>query len=197
MNCVGAKKILEILKHSGTGVIFTDTIYGIAASVWSKKAIERAYRIMRRNKKKPFIILISSIKDLKNFNIKLDKNTENILKQIWPGKVSVILPVPSKKFQYLHRGTKTLAFRVPKKPSLIKLLKKTGPLVSTSANPQGKKPAETIAEAKKYFGDRVDFYASGGKMNSLPSTLIEIKNGKIDVLREGAGKVPKHLINSS
>jgi len=186
--------LLKYIKKDKIGVIPTDTIYGVVASAWSKKAVERAYKIMKRNQKKPFVILISSIKDLDNFNIKLDKNTENILKQIWPGKVSVILPVPSKKFKYLHRGTKTLAFRVPKKPSLVKLLKKTGPLISTSANPEGKKPAETMAEAKKYFGDKVDFYANGGKMKSLPSTLIEIKNGRLNVLRKGSGKVSKLLI---
>ncbi|MDD5489348.1 MAG: L-threonylcarbamoyladenylate synthase [Candidatus Moranbacteria bacterium] len=190
-------KLLEYIKNDKIGVIPTDTIYGIAASAWSKKAVERAYKIMRRDKKKPFIILISSIRDLDKFNIKLDKNNENILKQIWPGKVSVILPIKAKKFEYLHRGTKTLAFRVPKKQFLLKLLKKTGPLISTSANPQGKKPAQTVAEAKKYFGDKVDFYISGGKMKSLPSTLIEIKKGRLSIIRKGSGKIPKSLTKNN
>ena len=183
------QEVVKKIKSGGVTVIPTDTIYGVAASAWSKKAVERAYKIMQRNPKKPFIILISSIKDLKKFNIKLDKNTENILKKLWPGKVSVILPIISPKFQYLHRGTKTLAFRVPKKPSLIKILRKTGPLISSSANPQGKKPARTIAEAKKYFGGKIDFYVSGGKMKSLPSTLVEIKNGQVSITRKGSGKI--------
>jgi L-threonylcarbamoyladenylate synthase len=86
-----------------------------------------------------------------------------------------------------------LAFRMPKKPSLAKLLKKTGPLISSSANPQGKKPARTITEARRYFGDRVDFYLNAGKMNSLPSTLVEIKNGQLNVLRKGAVKISNKL----
>jgi L-threonylcarbamoyladenylate synthase len=174
-----AKKII----NGKIGVMPTDTIYGVAASAWSKKAVEQAYKIMRRNPKKPFIILISSISDLALFKIKIDNATRNILENLWPGKVSIVLPVPSKKFQYLHRGTKSLAFRVPKKPSLIRLLKITGPLISTSANPEGSKPAETIAEAKKYFGDDIDFYIDGGKIKSLPSTLV------VDVLRKGAKKI--------
>ena len=222
MNCIGTKKILEILKHGGTGVIPTDTIYGVVASAMSKKAIGRAYKLLKRNPRKPFIVLISSIKDLDIFRVKIDAKTKKLLNQIWPGKISVILPCPSPKFKYLHRGAKTLAFRVPKKASLVKLLKKTGPLVSTSVNPEGEKPAETIREAKKYFGDKidpirkagisesknvlpknksprksselklsngVDFYVSGGKMKSLPSTLGVIKNGRTRVLRKGAGKV--------
>ncbi|HBB36412.1 MAG: hypothetical protein UX02_C0004G0039 [Candidatus Moranbacteria bacterium GW2011_GWC1_45_18] len=188
--------ISKLITSHNIGVIPTDTIYGVAASAWSKKAVARAYKIMKRNSKKPFIILIRSIKDLDKFHVTLDKKTKNILKQIWPGKVSAVLPVKSAKFHYLHRGTKTLSFRIPKKPSLAKLLKKTGPLISSSANPEGKKPAQTISEARKYFGDRVDFYVSGGKMNLLPSTLIGIKNGKISVIRKGAGKIPSGLKNN-
>src|SRR4030042_626755 len=89
---------------------------------------------------------------------------------------------------------KTLAFRVSKKKNLLNLIKKTGPLISTSANPEGQKPAETIAEAKKYFGGEIDFYVSGGKMKSLPSTLVEIKNGNVRVIRKGVLKIPKALM---
>lgn len=181
------------MKRGKVGIIPTDTIYGVVASTWSKKAVERAYKILKRDPRKPFIILISSIRDLALFNIKLDNATRDILKKIWPGKISVILQCPDKKFQYLHRGTKTLAFRVPKRKSLLKILKKTGPLISTSANPQGSKPAATIAQAKKYFGDGVDFYIDGGKIKSLPSTLVEIKDGKIIIVRTGAVKIRKTI----
>jgi L-threonylcarbamoyladenylate synthase len=183
------ENLTEVLEDNGLAIVSTDTIYGITALAWSKKAVGRTYRITKRDSKKPFIILISSVDDLNKFNIKLDKHTQNILKKIWPGKVSVILPVTSKKFRYLHCGTKTLAFRLPKKKSLIKLLKKTGPLISSSANPQGLKPAETIAQAKKYFGDNIDFYIDSGKIKSQPSTLIEIKNGQVRVIRKGAEKI--------
>ncbi len=71
-----------------------------------------------------------------------------------------------------------------KNKKLFSLLQKTGPLVAPSANPQGLTPASNIKEAKKYFGDRVDFYIAGGTLISKPSTIIKInKNGEIEVLR--------------
>lgn len=181
--------ITEKIKSDKIGVIPTDTIYGVAASAFSRKAVARAYKILKRNPKKPFIVLISSIKDLALFKVELDHKTEEILDNIWPGRISAVLPVKARKFEYLHRGTKTLAFRLPKEKNLADLLKKTGPLISTSTNPEGLKTAETIAQAKKYFGDGIDFYVNGGKIKSLPSTLVEIKEGKIRVLRDGSGNI--------
>lgn len=152
------------------GIIPTDTIYGLVGPALSKKEVERIYKVKKRGTKKPFIILISSIKDLELFKIKIDKDAENILKKLWPGKVSVILPCPYKKFEYLHRGTKNLAFRLPRKKQLIKFIRKYGPLVAPSANPEGLPPANSIREAKEYFGDRIDFYISGS-INDKPSTI--------------------------
>lgn len=183
------KDIVKILKNNGAGILPTDTIYGLVGFALSKKAVAKIYKLRRRNLKKPMIILIGSIKDLKIFKIKLEPRTEKILKKIWPGKISVILPCPSKKFAYLHRGKKSLAFRLPKKPSLIKLLEKTGPLVAPSANPEGKKPAQTISQAKKYFGDKIDFYVNAGKLKSVPSTLVSMLKNKIIIKRAGTKKL--------
>jgi len=166
------KKIIKILKAGGVGVMPTDTLYGLVGGAFSKKAIDRIYKIKKRNKKKKLIILISSISDLKKFGIKHLYKLEfvGMLKKFWPGKVSVIL--------------NNIAFRLPAKKSLIQILKKTGPLVAPSANPEGLKPAENIKEAKEYFGDQVDFYLSGGTLKSKPSALIKLnKKGRIKILR--------------
>ena len=178
------KKVIEILKNGGVGVIPTDTIYGLVGSTFSRTAVERIYKIKNRPDDSPFIILISSLKDLESFDIKINKEQAKILKKFWPGKVSIILSCKSAKYKYLHRGTKSLAFRFPNKRSLIEIIRKTGPLVAPSANLSNEKPAENIKEAKKYFGDNVDFYLADGILKSNPSTLIRLdKNSEIIVLR--------------
>jgi len=113
------------------------------------------------------------------------------LNEYWPGPVSIILPCESDKFAYLHRGTNSLAFRLPAKPELIETLKQTGPLVAPSANPEGMPPAKTIRKAKAYFGDAADFYYDKGKLTSLPSTLIAVSEGAITVKRRGAVRIKK------
>lgn len=183
------KENIDILKKGGVGIVKTDTLYGILGSALSKKTVKRIHKIKSRNKNKPFIILISSIKDLEKFGVQVDDPTKKILNKYWPGKVSIILPLSPRPqtlnpFYYLHRGKKSLAFRLPAKKSLTEAIKKTGPLVAPSANPEGKTPAKSIREAKKYFGDLVDFYESGRNSSSRASQLIEIKNGKEKILRK-------------
>ena len=167
----------------------TDTIYGLAGLALNPKTVARIYQLRSRDLQKPMIILISDVADLETFNIEIDNKTWVILKKYWPGKMSIILPCEDAKFSYLHRGGKSLAFRLPDRKDLRDLIKKVGPLVVPSANIEGAKPSETIEEAKKYFGDKVDFYIDGGRIKSQPSTLIKINKGQIRVLRKGSVRI--------
>jgi len=211
MNSLKSK--IEILKNGGVGILMTDTLYGILGQALNKKTVERIYKIKGRNKNKPFIILISDIDDLKKFGVQLDPSSYTLVAKFWPGKISIIFPLdppsshpPSSKtsdghnnateeygkpqtlnpnFKYLHRGKKSLAFRLPKNKRLLSILKKTGPLIAPSANPQAQKPAKSIAQAKKYFGDKVDFYIDSGlNRRTRPSTLIKIEGNKVVTLRK-------------
>jgi len=176
-------------------VLPTDTLYGLCTSAFSPRAVEKIYDMKGRDDNKPFIILISHLEDMRQFGVssKLITMNKKLLDTIWPGKVSIIFPLKHtmlKKYQYLHRGTGKLAFRIPDKKSVIQFIHTRGPLVAPSANPQSKKPAETLSEAKKYFGKNVDYYIAGGRLTSAPSTILEIGlDGNITIVRQGAVNV--------
>ncbi len=179
------KKAGFLLKEGAAGVLATDTLYGICGPALNKKTVGEIYKLRKRNPKKPMIVLISSLNDLKKFKVKLKKWQKKILEKIWPGKISVVLPCLSGKFSYLHRGTKTIAFRMPPKKELLKILSISGPLITPSANWEGHKPAQNISEARKYFGNQV-FYYNAGKLQGKSSTLIDIMRKPIKILRIGA-----------
>ncbi|MBM3257176.1 MAG: threonylcarbamoyl-AMP synthase [Candidatus Liptonbacteria bacterium] len=180
-------ELLNVLKKGGVAVIPTDTIYGIVGSALRKETVARIYNLRKRNLKKPFIVIISSLDALAQFGIKLSllhRPVMRFLKGVWPGRVSVALPVKSKKFEYIHRGTNYIAFRIPAKKSLRELLEKTGPLVAPSANLEGEPPATTLREAQRYFGARVDYYVDGGKIQKKASTIVKILGSKPVTLRK-------------
>lgn len=168
LNKTAVKRVANLLKRGRIGVMPTDTLYGIVGSALDKKTVARIYKLRKRDPLKPFIVLISSIKDLDKFHIKPDVATSGVLKKVWPGKVSVILPCSGAGLRYLHRGTDSLAFRLPKNGIIVKIIKQAGPLVAPSANLEGKRPAADINQAKKYFGAGVDFYLDAGKKNLCP-----------------------------
>ncbi len=80
------KQAVDFLKKGKIGVMPTDTIYGLVGKALNKKTVERIYEVKKRKPEKPFIILISSLRDLKLFGVKPEK----ILKKYWPGAASVI-----------------------------------------------------------------------------------------------------------
>ncbi len=166
--------IIKIIQAGGVGVLPTDTLYGLSGLARRAGVAERIHRLKNTPLDKPLIILIGSLSDLAEFGVELTPQLKEILAKVWPGPVSVVLPGG-------------LAFRLPRKSEatveLHQILKVTGPLFSTSANPTGETPATTITEAKKYFGDRVDFYLDAGPRRSEPSTLISLANGKVEIIR--------------
>lgn len=177
--------IVEIIKQGGVGVLPTDTLYGLVGLALNKKAVQKIYRLKKRSENKPFIILISKIKDLELFGCLIGQQEKIIFKKYWPGKVSIILECPNlfKEMSYLRPLNKTLAFRTPKEKWLKALLNKTGPLVAPSANPEGLPPAQDINQAKNYF-NKLDFYCDAGTLKSKPSKIIKFENGKIIFLRK-------------
>jgi len=183
------KTVSRMIKNGRVGIIPTDTIYGLVGSAFSPKTVENIYRLKKRNRKKPLIVLIGSRSDLKLFGVKADPSMHKIIKKLWPGPVSIIFDCPNEKFSYLHRGSGKIAFRLPRDAKLRNFLRRTGPLVAPSANLETKKPAQDMKQAQKYFGSSVDFYVDGGEIGSLASALVEIRNGKVRVLRKGDVKI--------
>ncbi len=171
------------------GVIPTDTIYGFVASALLPDSVERLYLVRGRNEKKPCIILLADLCDVERFGRRLSSEERQFLGTVWPGKVSVILPAFPNQFSYLHRGVGSLAFRVPSSPVLRGMLRVSGPVIAPSANPEGLKPAETIAEAEVYFGGLADFFVDAGSMKGSPSTLVRFDGKEVEVLRRGETRI--------
>ena len=167
----------------GVVVMPTDTLYGLIASALDPQAVEKIYTLKKRDAGKPCIVLIAHKESLRVFNIDPYSREMEKIDKYWPGPNSIILPCKNEKFKYLHRGTETIAFRVPDDKELRDFIEEVGPIVAPSANIEGEPPAETIEEAKDYFGNVPACYSDGGKITGKPSTIISFVDGEA-VIRE-------------
>lgn len=181
-------KAAEVLTRQGAvAVIPTDTVYGVVARAQDKEAVSRLYGLKSRENK-PGTLIAASIDQLVELGLK--RRYLTAVEQFWPGAVSVIIPCSDANLTYLHQGKMSLATRIPDDKKLHTLLAKTGPLVTSSANQPGEDPAENIEQAKKYFGNKVDYYQDGGELkNREPSTVIRIIDDAIEIIRQGAVKI--------
>ena len=181
------------LENEKVAVIPTDTIYGMVCNALSPNAVNHVYEIRSRAPEKPCIILIGGISELEKFSINISEKQKSELSKYWSLEladegergVSIVLDCLDDKFEYLHRGTKTLAFRLPKIKELRDLLLKTGPLIAPSTNIEKFPASESIEDARNYFGDKVDLYVDAGPITSKPSRVIRLHpDGTVNILRE-------------
>jgi L-threonylcarbamoyladenylate synthase len=183
----------KLMTPDTVGVIPTDTVYGLAARAADKVAVGRLYEVKSREKK-PGTLIAASIEQLEGLGIK--RRYLKAVEQFWPGAVSVVIPAADPALAYVHQGKMSLAVRIPADKKLLDMLKQTGPLLTSSANPPDQPTANTVQEAKNYFGDKVDFYVDGGDLsNHEPSTVIRIIDDAVEVLREGAVKIDDDTIS--
>lgn len=166
-------------------VVPTDTVYGVVARAGDPEAVGRLYKLKRREAK-PGTLVAHDIDQLVTLGIK--RRYLTAVEQFWPGAVSVIVPC-GPELEYLHQGKGSLAVRIPDEPVFRALLNQTGPLITSSANQPGEPPATTIAEAQSYFGDAVEWYEDGGKIDGEPSTIIRVIDDAIEVVRQGAVEI--------
>jgi L-threonylcarbamoyladenylate synthase len=154
------------------GVLPTDTIYGIVCSVSAPTSVQRIYDIKQRSYEKPFILLISDLHQLEVLKMQINPAQEKVLRTVWPGPISVIIPCPDPGLQYLHRGTNSLAVRMPKPEWLRQMIEQTGPIIATSANISEQPTPNDIATIQEHLPG-LDFYIEG-TVGTQPSQLFRI-----------------------
>lgn len=175
-------KVEELLKEGAVGLMPVDTIYGLSCRAQDKEAVEKVYSLKKRQANKPLIVLVAEIEMLDELSI--SKEQARQVRKYWPGPLTAIFEASNGPV-WLTRGSGRLAVRIPDYPDLLKLIKKTGPLVSTSANIEGAPPARTAEEALKIFGDSIAFYVNAGERAARPSTIVKVNGGNLKVIRQG------------
>ena len=186
-NDEGIRKSVEIIENGGVIIFPTDTVYGIGCNPYDANAVKKIYEIKSREKIKSLPVLASSIEIVKQISI-IDEFTEKIIKKYWPGPLTLILKLKDKNLKESLNLEDKIAVRIPNSVCTLKLLNKCNLLVGTSANVSGDSsftdPQECMKNVKNY-----DVFVDGGTITSKgESTIIEIENEKIHVIREGALK---------
>ena len=181
----GINTAIKFIKDGGVVVFPTDTVYGIGCDPYNKEAVEKIYKIKNREKGKLFPVLGFS-KEVIGRIVSFDEKTNKITEKFWPGQLTLILPLKDEKLKNSMNLDDKIAVRVPNNDCIIAILKQCGLIIGTSANISGVKSFTDPDECEKNVSE-YDVFVDNGKISSKgESTVVEINEGNLEILREGS-----------
>jgi L-threonylcarbamoyladenylate synthase len=164
-------ELADILKAGGVALLPADTIYGLHAVATNEQAVARIAAMKGRADDKPFVIIASSVDQLRD----LGAAVPDLLTGIWPAPLTAILA----------SSGKTIAARIPDLAWLRALLARTGPLVSTSANGAGEPPIKSPDALPHGMQEALDAVLDQGSREGKPSTIVDFTGSEPRLIREG------------
>lgn len=145
----------EHLRAGGLVILPTDTVYGIGCNAADAGAVERLLTSKGRGRQMPPPVLVAGPADLTGVVAQVPEAARILMQAFWPGPLTLILDADAALTWNLGETSGTIAIRMPDHELALDLLRRSGPLAVTSANPTGAPPATDAASARAAFPGRV------------------------------------------
>ena len=143
------------VQGGGLLVVPTDTVYGIGALASDPAAVARLLAAKGRGRQMPPPVLVADPADLTGVVAQVPEAARILMEAFWPGPLTLILDADAALTWDLGEIRGTIAVRMPDHELALGLLRRSGPLAVTSANPTGAPPATDAASARAAFPGRV------------------------------------------
>jgi tRNA threonylcarbamoyl adenosine modification protein (Sua5/YciO/YrdC/YwlC family) len=184
------ERIAEVLDRDGVIAYPTDTLFGLGCLVSRKKAVDRIQGIKGRDPKKPMSILCADLQMLCRYARHIETPTFKILKQMFPGPYTAVLPASREVPRHLQ-NKQTVGLRIPENVFCKAITSLVGePIITTSCNRAGEPPLQTAWEIEEELGHVIDLVIDCGVPSGLASTVVDLCGDEPRVLRQGAGLWP-------
>ena len=187
----GLKQVIDVLEKDGVIIYPTDSVYTLGASIHSEKAFKRICQLKGvKEDKAQFSIVCSDYSHLSEFAKQVSNAEFRILKQYLPGPFTFILEANKEASKIFKHNKKTIGFRIPDHPLVIKMIKQLNqPLFSASIQIELDSPyATTAEEIFDFYEGKVDLIIDGGHCGEQPTTIVDLTQSPYEIIREGAGE---------
>ncbi len=186
-------KAARILHLGGLVAYPTETLYGLGANVMDMGSIQRVFEVKGRPEDKPVSMAFRDVWHAEKFAVFNDA-ARRLAEFLMPGPLTLVLPAKVNMGDMF--GGERISVRIPSNPVAQEILKAVKfPITATSANLSGKADPYCAQDVIDQIGDKVDVILDSGTCQySKPSTVVDLSEGKVVVLREGA--IPKSRILS-
>jgi len=177
---------LSALLNGEIVVYPTDTLYGLGADVFNKEAVRKVFEIKKRDFSLPISVAVSSLADLEKIAY-VDERTKKIVDTFLPGSLTLVLKKKKVIPDIVTSNLDNVAVRIPNNKIALELLSEFGPLTCTSANIHSQPTPSLICDINMQFKKgEISVLIDDGKLEGVPSTILDLTAEKPRILRKGA-----------
>lgn len=184
-------KVVETIREGGLIAYPTDSSYAFGCHIGDKRAMDRIRRIRRTDKKHNFTLVCSDLSEISTY-ARVDNWAYRMVKAMTPGAYTFILPATREVPKRLqHPKRRTIGLRVPDHQLVRAVLEALGePIMSsTLLLPGDDLPLTDPHEIDERIGHDIDLIVDAGPTGIEPTSVIDLSQGTVEVLRVGRGDV--------
>jgi len=184
----------RIIRNGGVVIFPTETVYGIGADALNPRAVKKIFALKGRPSDNPLIVHIADMEQLSLIARRIPRDAEELMKQFWPGPLTLVFQKTKRIPNIVTAGLKTVAVRMPSHPIARALIRTAGvPIAAPSANVSGRPSATEAEHAHDDFRRKAPFILHAGRARfGVESTVFDMRGKRPVILREGA--IPREAI---
>jgi len=172
LNSLHLERAVRVLRAGGVIAYPTEGVWGLGCDPSDERAVERVLRLKGRDVGKGFILVAGDLAQVRPLLRHVPAARREMVESTWPGPFTWIVPVHGELPDWVTGRRGGVALRVSDHLQVAALCRMFGgPIISTSANPQGRAPARNSLAVRRYFGKAIDYVlpgALGGRCGPTP-----------------------------
>jgi len=183
------QQAVKMIQDGGLVVYPTDSCYALGCHLGDKDALERMRRLRAVDANHNFTLMCRDLSEISTYS-QVDNSMFRLLRSYTPGAFTFILKATREVPRRLQTPKrKTIGIRIPQNPIALALLAQLEqPLMSTTLIlPGDALPMTEADEIRACLGKQVDLIIDGGSCDIEPTTVIDLVDGRYEILRQGKG----------
>lgn len=185
------QRAADIVEAGGIVAYPTDSSYALACHLGDKHALDRIRRIRGVDRDHDFTLVCKDLSEISTY-ARIGNWAYRLLKSLTPGPYTFVLLATKEVPKRLQDPKKrTIGIRVPDNPIAQAFVRAVGqPLMSsTLLLPGDDIPLNDIDEMQEKIGSQVEAIIDGGPAGIEPTTVLDLVEGDVKILRRGKGSV--------
>lgn len=178
------KEIVQAINKEMVVAFPTETVYGLGVKFGSQKALDKLMEAKNRDYSKAITLMLASPKDICAYAY-VSEQAQKLIDAFMPGMITLVFKKKESVDGSMTNGKETIGIRIPDNEYVIGLLKEAGPMLVTSANLSNHSNTTSTQEVLDQLDGRIDYIVEGETSDNIASTVVDVSQNEIKILREG------------